>query len=147
MAEHHLDVSAPAERHVLLTILLTFRSLYLAVCDDDVVSVCRGTPRQKEEEQPDSAPRPIEPDRQISSLSPYLFTMLFLHLSKDNTDIFQLTGGGQGLFEAPSSAWKVKPLGDKKDLVQRHKDQSVKDFLEEIQNAVKKYPETTACCN
>jgi hypothetical protein len=73
--------------------------------------------------------------------------VLFLHLSKDNTEIFQLTGGGQGLFEVPSSAWGVKPLGDKKDLVQRHKDQSVKDFLDEIQNAVKKYPATTACCN
>jgi len=73
--------------------------------------------------------------------------VLFLHPSKSDRDIFQLTGGGQGLFEVSSSAWGVKPLGDKKDLVQRHKDQSVNDFIEEIQRAVKKYPETSACCN
>ena len=73
--------------------------------------------------------------------------ILFLHPPADGTDIYQLTGGGQGLFEVPSSAWGVKPLGDKKDLVQRHKEQSVNDFLEEIQRAVKKYPETSGCCN
>ena len=73
--------------------------------------------------------------------------VLFLHPSKDGSDSLQLTGGGQGLFEVPPSAWGVKPLGDKKDLVQRHKDQSVNDFIEEIQRAVQKYPETTACCN
>jgi hypothetical protein len=73
--------------------------------------------------------------------------VLFLHPSKNDTDIFQLTGGGQGLFEVSSSAWAVKPLGDKKDLVQRHKDQSVNDFIEEIQRAVEKYPKTSACCN
>lgn len=80
----------------------------------------------------------------ITKNQTYVF---FLHPSKDGNDSFQLTGGGQGLFEVPSSAWGVKPLGDKKDLVQRHKDQSVNDFLEEIQRAVKKYPETSACCN
>lgn len=74
----------------------------------------------------------------------YIF---FLHPSSDGTDVLKLTGGGQGLFEVPSSAWGVKPLGDKKDVVQRHKDQSVNDFIEEIQRAVKKYPETSACCN
>ena len=73
--------------------------------------------------------------------------VLFLHPSKDGSDSFQLTGGGQGLFEVSSSAGGVKPLGDKKDLVQRHKDQSVNDFIEEIQRAVKKYPETSVCCN
>jgi hypothetical protein len=73
--------------------------------------------------------------------------ILFLHASADGTDVYQLTGGGQGLFEVPSSAWGVKPLGDKKDLVQRHKDQTVNDFIEEIQRAVQKYPETTMCCN
>jgi len=73
--------------------------------------------------------------------------ILFLHPSADGTDIYQLTGGGQGLFEVSSSAWGVKPLGDKKDLVQRHKDQTVNDFIEEIQRAVQKYPDTTVCCN
>ena len=73
--------------------------------------------------------------------------VLFLHPSADGTDIYQLTGGGQGLFEVPSSGWGVKPLGDKKDLVQRHKDQTVNDFIEEIQRAVQKYPDTSMCCN
>jgi hypothetical protein len=73
--------------------------------------------------------------------------VLFLHPSKNENDIFQLTGGGQGLFEVSSSASAVKPLGDKKDLVQRHKDQSVNNFIEEIERAVEKYPETSACCN
>lgn len=73
--------------------------------------------------------------------------VLFLNPSANDADLLRLTGGGQGLFEMPSSAWGVKPLGDKKDLVQRHKDQSVNDFLEEIQRAVKKYPETLACCH
>lgn len=73
--------------------------------------------------------------------------VFFLHPSKDGSDSLQLTGGGQGVFEMPSSAWGVKPLGDKKDLVQRHKDQSVNDFIEEIQRAVQKYPETLSCCN
>jgi hypothetical protein len=73
--------------------------------------------------------------------------ILFLHPPADGADIYQLTGGGQGLFEVPSSAWGVKPLGDKKDLVQRHKDQTVNDFIEEIQRAVEKYPDTTMCCN
>lgn len=73
--------------------------------------------------------------------------VLFLHQSKDGTGNFWLTGGGQGLFEVPASAWGIKPLGDKKDLVQRHKDQTVNDFFDEIQRAVKKYPETSACCN
>jgi len=74
----------------------------------------------------------------------YIF---FMHPSGDAADVLKLTGGGQGLFEVPSSAWGVKPLGDKTDLVQRHKNQSIKDFIEEIQRAVKKYPETSACCN
>lgn len=73
--------------------------------------------------------------------------ILFLHPSADGTDIYQLTGGGQGLFEVPSSVWGVKPLGDKKDLVQRHKEQTVNDFIEEIQRAVQKYPDTSMCCN
>jgi hypothetical protein len=73
--------------------------------------------------------------------------VLFLHPAKDGSDSFQLTGGGQGLFEMSSSARGVKPLGDKKDSVQRHKDQSLNDFIEEIERAVKKYPETSACCN
>src|SRR5215217_137293 len=80
----------------------------------------------------------------ITKNQSYIF---FLHPSSDGTDVLKLTGGGQGLFEVPSSAWGVKPLGDKKDLVQRHKDQSLNDFIEEIQRAVKKYPETSACCN
>jgi hypothetical protein len=71
--------------------------------------------------------------------------VLFLRPSADDTEGFRLTGGGQGLFEVPSAAWGVKPLGDKKDLVQRHKDQTVNDFLEEIERAVKKYPETSMC--
>ena len=74
----------------------------------------------------------------------YIF---FMHPSGDAADVLKLTGGGQGLFEVPSSPWGVKPLGDKTDLVQRHKNQSIKDFIEEIQRAVKKYPETSACCN
>jgi len=73
--------------------------------------------------------------------------VLFLHPSKDDGDSYQLTGGGQGLFEVSSSASVVKPLGDKKDLVQKHKDQSVNDFIDEIQRAVKKYPDTSVCCN
>ncbi len=73
--------------------------------------------------------------------------VLFMRQSHEDSEILTLTGGGQGLFELASSDLYVKPRGDKKDLVQRHKNQSVSDFIEEIETAVRKYPEAFPCCN
>ena len=74
----------------------------------------------------------------------YIF---FLRTSDDMTDSFGLTGGGQGLFELSSSDSTVKPLGHETDLVQRHKDQEITDFISEIESAVQRYPDTPPCCN
>ena len=66
----------------------------------------------------------------------------FLKAKEDDPEVFQLTGGGQGLFELSRSELVVKPRGDKADVVQKHKDQRVADFVEEIRSLVKKHPHT-----
>lgn len=73
--------------------------------------------------------------------------VFFLRTSEEKIDAFGLTGGGQGLFELSSSDSTVKPLGDKSDSVQRHKDQKLADFVSEIERAVKTHPDTSYCCN
>ena len=78
---------------------------------------------------------PIEEDKKY---------VLFLTSSEEAPDSFGLTGGGQGLFELSSSHSVVNPLGDEVDVVQRHKNQQVGSFLEEIKSAVKKNPGTFA---
>jgi hypothetical protein len=86
----------------------------------------------------------------ISDLGPikeqrrYVF---FLRTSNDSLEAFDLTGGGQGLFELSSSDSRVKPLGGEKDFVQKHKNQSVDDFIGEVERAATKYPATLPCCN
>ena len=72
--------------------------------------------------------------------------ILFLSpvLAVDGT--FTLIGGSQGLFEIDNKMRRVKPNGHQLDPVQKHKDQAVDDFLEEIRAAIKKYPEATTCC-
>ena len=73
--------------------------------------------------------------------------VFFLRTSEEKIDAFGLTGGGQGLFELSSSDSAVKPLGDKSDSVQRHKEQKIADFISEIERAVRTHPDTSYCCN
>lgn len=70
----------------------------------------------------------------------YIF---FLRASDDTPEAFGLTGGGQGLFELSSSDSQVKPLGGKKDVVQKHKNQSMDNFIEEVARAARKNPTTS----
>jgi hypothetical protein len=60
---------------------------------------------------------------------------------------FSVIGGSQGLFEIDNKTRRVKPNGHPLDPVQKHREQGVDAFLEEIRAAVKKYPEATTCCN
>ena len=86
----------------------------------------------------------------ISDLGPikerrrYIF---FLRTSEDSLEAFGLTGGGQGVFELSSSDSRVKPLGGEKDVVQKHKNEKVDDFIAEVERAARKYPSTSPCCN
>ena len=73
--------------------------------------------------------------------------VFFLKNSDDKPDAFSLVGGGQGAFELPSSEANVKPLGNKTDLVQKHKNQKVSAFIEEIEKTAIEHPETSPCCN
>lgn len=57
------------------------------------------------------------------------------------------TGGSQGVFEIAGKGRRIKPNGHHLDPVQKHKDQDLEGFLEEIRAAVKKFPEVSACCN
>lgn len=74
----------------------------------------------------------------------YLF---FLATSEDSPEAFGLTGGGQGVFELSSSDSRVKPLGGKMDVVQKHKNQKVDAFILEVERAVRQHPTTSSCCN
>src|SRR5215208_6613997 len=71
----------------------------------------------------------------------------FLKPKDRGAEVFQLIGGGQGLFELSDSESGVKPRGDKVDVVQKHKGQPVVAFLEDIRVFVKKHPHTVPCCN
>ena len=73
--------------------------------------------------------------------------LMFLRPRDYSPEAFGLTGGGQGLFELSISDSVVKPRGDKTDIVQKHNNQRISDFLEDVKNAVRKYPETKRCCN
>lgn len=81
---------------------------------------------------------------QITEEKRYVF---FLRSSDDKPDAFSLIGGGQGAFELPAPEANVKPLGDRSDLVQRHKNQKVSAFVEEIEKAAREHPEISPCCN
>lgn len=59
---------------------------------------------------------------------------------------FTVTGMGQGLFELNSESQSVKPYGHPRDPVQKHKGESVEQFLREIKSSVKRYPGVSACC-
>ena len=72
----------------------------------------------------------------------YIF---FLKPNSTNSDAFSLTGGGQGLFELTVDS-KITPRGHKTDTVQKNKDQWAFEFINEIEAAVKKYPNTSSCC-
>ena len=62
----------------------------------------------------------------------------FLTPKDSSSQLFQLTGGGQGLFELSES--RVRPRGDRVDVVQKHKDQRAAEFLEAIATYVNKHP-------
>lgn len=72
--------------------------------------------------------------------------VLFLTVPKANADAFSLTGEGQGLFGLSAEESLIKPHGPKVGLVQKHKNERIDKFLEEIRNAVRKYPEISSCC-
>jgi hypothetical protein len=61
-------------------------------------------------------------------------------------DSFGLTGVGQGLFQISTTASFVKPLGSKLDLVKEYSKETSTSFIRQIKLAVKKYPQTIACC-
>ena len=73
--------------------------------------------------------------------------VLFMSPMLEVGGTFTLVGGSQGLFEIDAKTRRVKPNGHPLDPVQKHKDQGVDAFLEEIRAAVKKHPEASACCN
>lgn len=73
--------------------------------------------------------------------------ILFLSQDKSAAGSFNLTGGGQGLFELLSDKLMVKPHGHFSDVVQKYKNKDIEEFLEEIRAAVRKHPEVSSCCN
>ncbi|MGH9928402.1 MAG: hypothetical protein ACREA9_04135 [Pyrinomonadaceae bacterium] len=73
--------------------------------------------------------------------------ILFLKDEKDNPGVFGLTGGGQGLFGLSNNDSLIQPQGDRTDVVQKHKNQRIEDFVEQIKIAVSKYPRVSSCCN
>lgn len=72
--------------------------------------------------------------------------VLFLTVPKANSAAFSLIGEGQGLFGLTAEESVVKPHGPSVGLVQKHKNQRIDKFLEEIRNAVRKYPDISTCC-
>ena len=66
--------------------------------------------------------------------------LMFLRPRGSGSEVFGLTGSGQGLFELSASDSMVKPRGDSADTVQKYKDQRISDFIEEVKIAVKRYP-------
>ncbi len=72
--------------------------------------------------------------------------ILFLKDEKDNPRVFGLTGGGQGLFGLSNNDSLIQPHGGHTDIVQKHKNQRIEDFVEEIKIAVSKYPKVSGCC-
>jgi hypothetical protein len=73
--------------------------------------------------------------------------ILFLNPMLRVGGAFGVIGGSQGVFEIDSKTRRVRPNGHPLDPVQKHKDQALDGFLQEITAAVKKYPEATTCCN
>lgn len=71
--------------------------------------------------------------------------LLFLSRDKD-TRQFMLTGGGQGLFELSGGSSGVKPHGHSSDVVQKYKGRDAGEFLEEVRDAARKYPNPSQCC-
>lgn len=72
--------------------------------------------------------------------------VLFLSKKKDESSTFILTGGPQGSFQIPADGTGIKPSGHSSDIVQKHKGKDAKAFLKEVREAVKKWPEPSACC-
>ena len=73
--------------------------------------------------------------------------VFFLRTSEEKLDAFDLIGGGQGVFELSSSDSTVKALGSKTDIVQQYNYKQIADFIGEVENAVRKYPDPLPCCN
>jgi hypothetical protein len=73
--------------------------------------------------------------------------VFFVRASENSSGGFGLTGGGQGVFELSSSDSRVKPRGGETDIVQKHKNQKVDDFIDEVERAARKYSTTLPCCN
>lgn len=67
--------------------------------------------------------------------------ILFLSPMLRERGAYGVIGGSQGLFEIESKSRRIRPNGHPLDPVQKHKDQGVDAFLEEIRAVVKKYPE------
>jgi hypothetical protein len=71
--------------------------------------------------------------------------ILFLTPKPNVERTFRLTAGGQGLFAIDAKSG-IKPHGDRFDVVQKHKGQTLELFFEEIKAAAQKYPEPGKCC-
>ncbi len=72
----------------------------------------------------------------------YIF---FLTPNPTDAHAFSLTGGGQGLFELTVDS-KISSRGHKTYTVQKNKDQWAFEFINEIEAAVKRHPNTSSCC-
>jgi len=72
--------------------------------------------------------------------------VLFLTVPKANSAAFSVTGEGQGLFGLSSADSVVNTHAHRKAAVQKHQNERIDTFLEEIRNAVRKYPDTSTCC-
>lgn len=72
--------------------------------------------------------------------------VLFLTVPTANSDAFSLTGEGQDLFGLSTEDSVIKPHGPTVGLVQKHKNERIDKFFEEIRDAVRKYPDISSCC-
>lgn len=70
--------------------------------------------------------------------------ILFISAEKDTPDSFLTTGGAQGLFELPTDESGVQPKGHRVDPVQKYKNRTASEFLEEIRVAIRKHSEASS---
>lgn len=73
--------------------------------------------------------------------------VVFLSPKPTSRGALTVTGIGQGLFQLNTEKHVVKPHGQPSDLIQKHKDEDVEQFLREIKRSVKKYPDLSICCD
>jgi len=73
--------------------------------------------------------------------------LLFLYANRNDTDVFPLTGGSQGLYEITAGGKVIAQGRPTHQTVRETKDKDLEGLLEEIQTYVEKSPQTKGCCN